>query len=106
MTTPIQLALVTCPPDAAEKLAASLVEHRLAACVNILPQVQSVYRWKEKITHDTEHLLLIKFAAGDFDRLRDAVLKLHPYELPEIIAVNISHGHAPYLDWLLASTKK
>ena len=104
MTTPIQLALVTCPPDAAKNLAASLVEQRVAACVNILPQVQSVYRWEGKITHDTEHLLLIKFAAGDFDRLCDAVLKLHPSELPEIIAVNVNDGHAPYLDWILAST--
>ncbi len=104
MTTPIQIALVTCPPDAAQKLAASLVEQRVAACVNIVPQVQSVYRWEGKIMQDTEQLLLIKFAAGDFDRLREAVLKLHPYELPEIIAVNISDGHAPYLDWILAST--
>jgi periplasmic divalent cation tolerance protein len=105
MTSPIQIALVSCPPNVARQLAETLIEQRVAACVNILPQVQSVYRWKDEITEDTESLLLIKFAAGDFTRLRDAVLKQHPYELPEIIAVNISDGHAPYLDWILAATR-
>ena len=105
MTAPIQIAFVTCPPSIASTLAQSLVEQRVAACINILPAVQSVYQWKNKVTQDAESLLIIKFAKGDFERLRTAVLKQHPSELPEIIAVNVSDGHAPYLDWILASTR-
>lgn len=100
MTDSIQVAFVTCPPDAAATLARALVEQRAAACVNILPGVQSVYRWNGETAQDHEALLLIKFGTGGFDRLRAAILELHPYELPEIIAVPVNQGHAPYLDWV------
>ncbi|MGH8506622.1 MAG: divalent-cation tolerance protein CutA [Stenotrophobium sp.] len=118
MSTPIYLVLVTCPSDAAEALAETLVEQRLAACVNIVPQIKSVYRWttpqpaSEKtagartteICRDAESLLLIKTAQSRYESLCAGILALHPYELPEIIAVNPELGHAPYLDWVLAAT--
>jgi periplasmic divalent cation tolerance protein len=97
------LALVSCPPDQADALATALVESRVAACVNIVPQIRSVYRWNGALCRDDEALLLIKHRADRFDELREAVLARHPYELPEIIAVDLDRGHAPYLDWLVAS---
>jgi len=92
---------VTCPPDRAEALASALVEGRHAACVNILPKIRSVYRWKGEVQRDDEALLVIKTRAAAFDALKAAVLKLHPYELPEVIAVSVERGHQPYLDWVL-----
>ncbi len=97
------IALVTCPVDRADALASALVENRHAACVNIVPQVKSVYRWKGEVQRDDEALLVIKTRAAAFETLKQAVLKLHPYELPEVIAVNVDHGHPPYLDWVLSS---
>ncbi len=97
------IALVTCPPDHAAALARVLVERRLAACVNIIPAVQSIYRWQDGISEDGEALLVIKHVAAQFETLRDCVLEQHPYELPEVVAVNLDRGHAPYLDWLRAA---
>jgi periplasmic divalent cation tolerance protein len=94
---------VSCPVDAADALAQGLVESRLAACVNLVPRVVSTYRWNEAVQRDDEALLIIKTRADRFDDLRIAVLARHPYELPEIIAVDVTAGHAPYLDWILAS---
>lgn len=105
MSKPSQIlvVLVTCPPDQAEVLAATLVEARAAACVNIIPAMRSVYRWKGQVRKDGEALLLIKTSAGRFSALKELVLKHHLYELPEIIAVNVEQGHAPYLSWVLDS---
>lgn len=94
---------MSCPVDAADALAQGLVESRLAACVNLVPRVVSTYRWNEAVQRDDEALLIIKTRADRFDDLRIAVLARHPYELPEIIAVDVTAGHAPYLDWILAS---
>ena len=97
-----RLALVTCPPDRAEELARTLIELRVAACVNLVPQVRSVYRWQGAVCTDDEVLLLIKTTAERFEALRDAVLSNHPYELPEVLAVDVAAGHLPYLDWIAA----
>ncbi len=99
------IAFVTCPADAAEALATALVEHRVAACVSIVPGLRSVYRWKDAVCRDDETLLLIKHPADGFEALRRAVLAQHPYELPEIVAVSLDRGHPPYLDWILASCR-
>lgn len=94
---------VSCPPERAEPLAAALVEQRLAACVNVLPTLRSVYRWKGELQRDDEALLLIKTHASRLDALKSAVLALHPYELPEFLAVPVTTGHAPYLAWIADS---
>jgi periplasmic divalent cation tolerance protein len=99
------IALVTCPPEKAESLAAALVESRNAACVNIVPGLRSVYRWKDAVQQDDETLLIIKTTAAHFQTLKETVLKLHPYELPEVIAVKVEAGHAPYLDWITQSLR-
>lgn len=100
MSTDALVALVTCPPDRAQALADMLVEGRHAACVNIVPAIRSVYRWKGEVQRDDETLLVIKTRASHFDALKQAVLKHHPYELPEVIAVSVERGHQPYLDWI------
>lgn len=101
MNTAIQLVLVTCPPADASALAETLVRERVAACVNILPRISSVYRWQDEIKRDDEALLIIKAPAAGFEKLKQTILAIHPYELPEIVAVNPTEGHTPYFDWIL-----
>ncbi|KAF0191997.1 MAG: periplasmic divalent cation tolerance protein [Gammaproteobacteria bacterium] len=95
------LVLTTCPDAGfAEALAAKLVDAGLAACVNIVPGIQSVYRWKGKRETGTERLLLIKTRAALYTRLEQAITESHPYELPEVLAVPIKNGLAGYLSWI------
>ena len=100
------LLVLTNLPDraAAERLADSLVEKRLAACVNILAPCLSVYRWKDAMQRDEEHPLLVKTTAERYAALEAAIRAGHPYELPEIIAVPIERGLPAYLDWVAAQT--
>jgi periplasmic divalent cation tolerance protein len=86
--------------DEARKIAQHLVEHELAACVNIVPQVESIYRWQGKVESAREWLLLIKTTAEKFERVRDTIRELHSYDLPECIAVAIEDGSPEYLRWL------
>ena len=88
--------------DGAEKLARQLVERRMAACVNIVGPIRSVYRWKEKIEHEEEYLLLIKTTAGHVAEMQAAFQDLHPYELPECVELCIDGGSEAYLAWLTA----
>jgi len=92
--------------ESARILAHALVERRLAACVNMLPGVQSVYRWRDAIEEEAEVTLLIKTTAGRYGDLEQAVRDLHPYELPEIIALPIGVGLPGYLDWIAQETRK
>jgi len=89
----------------AHKIAHILVKRRLAACVNILPRVQSIYRWKGEIESAQEWLLLIKTRADKFSAVRDAIGELHSYEVPECIALEIEDGSLPYLQWLEKATE-
>jgi periplasmic divalent cation tolerance protein len=100
------LVLCACPDEASgETIATALVEERLAACVNRMPGVASTYRWQGKLCRDNEYLLLIKTTRERFAALRERIVALHPYELPEVIALDIGAGHAPYLDWVAAATR-
>ena len=95
----------TVPDEAcAERIARALVEERLAACVSRIPGVVSTYRWKGEVETGGELLLLIKTSAQRFDALRERLVALHPYELPEVVAVKVESGLAPYLDWIAAET--
>jgi periplasmic divalent cation tolerance protein len=95
----VALSTVATPEDA-ERIARALVERRLAACVNVVPKVVSVYRWKGEICRDEELLLVVKTRRERLDALREAVVGLHPYEVPELVALPIEAGHEPYLAWL------
>ncbi len=97
----VLLVLSTCPDkDCAEKIARSLVDQGLAACVNISPQVTSVYTWQGKTESAEEVLLLIKTSARRYAQLQQVLRSLHPYELPEIIAVPVTQGLPEYLNWV------
>lgn len=96
-----QLILTTCPDmAAAERIAQALVGERLAACVNIVPVAKSVYRWKGRVESAAEHLLIIKSMKPAFRAIHRRILEMHPYELPEIIAVPVADGHPDYLAWI------
>src|SRR5689334_2324240 len=90
--------------ERAETLAQQLVEARLAACVNIVGPIHSVYRWQGKINKDEEFLLLVKTTAETAARLRSTMKQLHPYELPECIELSIEAGSDEYLAWIAAET--
>ena len=96
-----QLVLCTCPDaETAERLAADLVERRLAACVNIVSGMTSVYRWQGKIETESEVLLLVKTRSDRYQEVEKALLERHPYELPEVVAVSLEQGLSGYLAWL------
>lgn len=96
--------LVTAPPDKAPQIASAVVAEGLAACVNIIPAVRSIYSWKGEICDDGEALMVAKTRAELFEPLRRRVVELHPYDVPEVIALPIAQGHAPYLEWITQST--
>lgn len=96
----------TCPNiETAEKISRSLISQHMAACVNQLPGITSLYEWEGKIQQDQEVLLLIKTTEERFDAIRQLVIEEHPYELPELIAVPISQGLPDYLEWITQCTK-
>jgi len=90
--------------EEATRLADMLVGAHLAACVQILPEMESVYRWQGKIERSSEVLLLVKTTRGKFDELEREVRALHSYETPEIIAIPVVAGSGPYLEWLIQAT--
>lgn len=99
------LVLTTLPGEAdAGAFARALVEERLAACVNLLPLMESIFRWDGKVDRETERQLLIKTSRTRVDSLWERVRALHPYDVPEFIVVPIVDGHAAYLSWVGAST--
>jgi periplasmic divalent cation tolerance protein len=101
------VVLITVPSlEVGERIAASLLEKKLAACVNILPGVTSIYTWKGAVQKDQELLLVVKTRADLFHaRLVPAVKAVHPYEVPEIIALPLVLGSPDYLDWIAAETQ-
>ena len=106
MPMPALICLSSCPDAAtAERIATALVEERLAACVNILPGMRSIYRWQGQVERADEVLLLIKTSVEAYPALQARLLALHPYELPELLAVEPAGGLPAYLDWVVAETR-
>lgn len=106
LSTGISLVLVTAPQgDPALKLAREVVEEGLAACVNLVPSIRSIYRWQGKIEDDAETLLILKTRTEVVEALRQRIVELHPYSVPEVLAVEVDRGHAPYLAWVLEQVR-
>ena len=106
MTTATHIVLCTCPDEAtAAELAEMLIDRGLAACVNRFGGLTSVYKWEGEIKSGTEVQLVIKTSESALENLISEVAKAHPYELPEIIAVPITAGHGPYLEWIREQTR-
>ena len=100
----VQVVFVTAPEEAAGPLARVLVDERLAACVNIVPAVRSVYRWEGRLEEDSEVLLVAKTNAERVAALSERVRELHPYDLPETLALPVVGGSPAYLGWVNAET--
>jgi len=105
MTDKIVVVSTCASPEEAGKIARTLVEKRLAACVNILPAIRSIFRWKDAIEDDQETLLLIKSSRALFNDLRAEIERLHSYEIPEAIAIPIVDGLERYLEWMAGALK-
>lgn len=108
MTTKSEYLIVlnTCPGSiTAKNIATDLVANKLAACVQVIPGIQSFFRWVGKVDNKEEYLLIIKTTAGCYEEVEKSIKALHPYELPEIVAVPISTGLSGYLKWLDDSTQ-
>jgi periplasmic divalent cation tolerance protein len=96
----------TATEQEAAVLGRTLVEEGLAACANIVPQIRSIYRWKEEIWDERETLLIIKSREDLFEKIRSRIRELHSYEVPEITAVQVDKGDAAYVQWIEAVTAK
>ncbi|MCK6482238.1 MAG: divalent-cation tolerance protein CutA [Planctomycetes bacterium] len=101
----LRVVLATAPPRAARALARALVERRVAACVNLLPGVRSVYRWEGRVEEARETMLVAKTAARRVPALLAALRGLHPYEVPEGLALPVAASLGPYAAWVEASTR-
>ncbi|MFT7622226.1 MAG: periplasmic divalent cation tolerance protein [Myxococcota bacterium] len=106
MSPKAQVVFCTCPDiEAANILAHALVSERLAACVNIVPGIRSVYRWQGEVHEDSEFLLIAKTSTARVAELTERAVALHPYECPEVIALPVEQGFAGYLNWISEQTQ-
>ncbi len=104
--TDVRVVYVTAPTaEVAESLARALVGEGLAACVNLLPGIRSIYRWEGAVQDEAEVLLIVKTVAERLPALTARVIELHPYDVPEVVALPVEAGFAPYLDWIRVSTR-
>jgi periplasmic divalent cation tolerance protein len=100
-----RVVLITAPDvETASRLARALVEERLAACVNLVPGIRSIYRWEGEVSEDAEVLLLAKTRADRCDALAARIEALHPYELPEVVALPVASGSVRYLAWVVTES--
>jgi len=103
---PILVVFCTCPDEnVARELARGLVEQRLAACVNILPEIRSIYRWQGAVSEDGESLMVIKTSRSAWERLENWLNRNHPYDLPELIAMPVDQGLPAYLEWVVQESE-
>lgn len=101
----VHMVLCTCSTDQAKSLAEALVREKLAACVNILPSIRSIYSWQGDICDDQESLLICKTPAPILNRLIDRIQTLHAYDVPEVLAIPVAQGLPAYLKWVADTTR-
>lgn len=104
MTDALVVLVTTPTAEKAAELARAVVAERLAACGNVVPGLRSIYRWQGEVQEDAEALLVLKTTRSRFEALRDRILALHPYEVPEVIALPVEAGSAAYLAWISGAT--
>ncbi len=100
-----RVIFITAPVDKGEEIARYLVEHKLAACVNIVPAVKSIYWWQGKVEEDSESLLIVKTSSEKVGELIEKVRQIHPYSVPEIVSMRIEEGNPDYLKWIDGSLR-
>ena len=99
------LVITTLPnADAAAELAKNVVGERLAACANLIPALRSIYKWQGKVQDENEVLVLFKTRQDSYEALKARILELHPYEVPEVLAIPVEQGYSAYLEWLARET--
>ncbi len=104
--TEVGVVVMSAPDEArAAELARTLVEERLIACANVIPRVRSIYRWQGSIADEGEVLVVMKIDRAQFERVRERIVQLHPYQVPEVLCFEVSAGHPPYLQWVLEQTQ-
>lgn len=96
----IRVVLCTCPVDQAERIARTLLEERLVACVNVLGGVKSLYWWKDEVQSDEESLLVIKTPTENYPALEKRLLEIHPYTTPEVLCLEVVDGSRSYISWV------
>jgi periplasmic divalent cation tolerance protein len=97
----VRVVLTTAPStDVAEGLGATIVAERLAACATVVPGITSIYRWEGEVRHEGEVLVILKTTESCVERLRARLVDLHPYDVPEVVAMKVEAGHEPYLSWV------
>ena len=101
----IMVVLVTVPADQSESLSRTVVEEGLCACVNVVPGVRSFFRWQGKVDTAEEHLMVIKTTSAALELLQDRLVVLHPYDVPEVIALPVAAGLPAYLSWVVESVR-
>lgn len=105
-TDPVRVVLMTAPDaDTGQGIARALVEARLAACGNVVPGIRSVFRWEGRVQADDEALVVLKTTASRVEAMMERARALHPYDVPELLALPVTEGSADYLDWVAAETR-
>lgn len=105
MTDALVVLVTTPTPERAAEIVRTLVEERLAACGNVVPGLRSIYRWEGEVQDEAEALLVLKTTRDRFGAMRERLLALHPYEVPEVLALAVEAGSATYLAWLAGSVR-
>ena len=96
----VRVVLCTCPPNDASRIAKTLLEEKMVACVNVVAGVRSMYRWKNKVTEDAESLLVIKTPERCYDTMAARLQQIHPYEVPEVLSLDVNNGSDTYISWV------
>ncbi len=104
--TDVIVVMVTAPSmEKAAEIGRAVVEERLAACANLVPGVRSLYTWEGKLYDEGEVLMILKTRGGLFEALKARIAALHPYQVPEVLRLDVPEGHAPYVDWVVKSVR-
>jgi len=104
-STDLRVVLCTCPPQDASRIARTVLEERLVACVNVVPGVKSLYYWKDEVHEDGESLLVLKTPSAHYPALEQRLQQIHPYDVPEVLSLDVAAGAETYISWVTDSVR-